>query len=85
MKPWQQVSADQRKARLAQIKGILFDHGLQDTLKAFIDALEKLNAVRGKSIEGLCVLESIKGALAGYLRRYEPEDEEQKKIVEGKD
>ena len=81
MKPWEQVSFDQRKARLAQIEGILFDHGLQDTLQAFIDALEKLGEVRGKSIAGLCVLECIKGALAGYLRRYEPEyEEEQKKL-----
>jgi hypothetical protein len=75
-------SNDQRKIRLAQIEGILFDYGLQSTLKSFIVALENLMKVRGKSIEALCVLECMKGALAGYLRRYEPEyEEEQKKLL----
>lgn len=75
MEPRQQVSANQRKVRLAQIEAILSNHGLESTLQSFIEALEKLMKVRGKSVSEIFVLEGLKGVLSGYLRRYEPEDE----------
>jgi hypothetical protein len=64
-----------RDERLSLIGDILWDCGLQDTLACLIRGLDSLMARRGKSIEALCVLEGLKGLLAGYLRRYEPEEE----------
>ena len=66
-----------RNERLDLIGYVLMDHGLQDTLKSFIKGMTTLMKKRGKSIEGLCVLEGLKGLLSGYLRRYEPEDDEE--------
>lgn len=57
----------------AQIKmdEILFGNGLQITLTTLISSLTKMVARRGHSIEGVMVLEVLKGALKGYLGRYE--------------
>lgn len=58
-----------------KMEAILNENGLQITLKVFIDSLEKLMEKRGKTVAGLLILETLKGLHAGYLRRYEPEDE----------
>lgn len=50
---------------------ILFGNGLQTTLVALISSLTAMIKKRGHSIEGVMVLEVLKGALKGYLGRYE--------------
>lgn len=50
---------------------ILFGHGLQTTLTTLIFSLRKMIDKRGHSIEGVMVLEGLKGLLKGYLSRYE--------------
>ena len=60
---------------LPHMENILNENGLQVTLSILIISLEKLIKKRGKSIEGLFVLEALKGIYTGYLRRNE-EDEE---------
>lgn len=55
----------------SKMDDILFGYGLQTTLTTFISSLTKMIAQRGHSIEGVLVLEVIKGTLKGYLGRYE--------------
>ena len=50
---------------------ILFGNGLQITLTTLIKSLTKMVGARGHSIEGVMVLEGLKGLLRGYLGRYE--------------
>lgn len=61
-----------------KMEAILNENGLQITLKILIDSLQKLIDKRGKSIEGVLILEALKGLHAGYLRRYEIKDKENK-------
>jgi hypothetical protein len=56
-----------------KMEALLYENGLQVTLKIFIDALDKLIKERGNpNIVGKIVLESLKGIHAGYCRRNEP-------------
>lgn len=59
-----------------KMEAILNENGLQITLKILIDSLQKLIDKRGKSIEGVLILEALKGLHAGYLRRYEVKEEQ---------
>lgn len=58
---------------VAQVKmdEILFGNGLQITLTTLISSLTKMIDKRGHSVEGVMVLEGLKGLLKGYLGRYE--------------
>lgn len=56
-----------------KMEAILYENGLQVTLKIFIDSLEKMISERGNpNIVGKMVLETLKGVHAGYCRRNEP-------------
>jgi hypothetical protein len=59
----------------AQIKmdDILFGYGLQITLVTLIKSLKKMTEKRGFAVYTVMVEESIRGALKGYLRRYDDE------------
>lgn len=61
---------------LPKMQAILDENGLQITLKVLIDSLDNLIKKRGKSVEGLLVLETLKGIHAGYCRRNEEDEEE---------
>lgn len=51
-------------------------NGLQITLTTLTAALDKLMNKRNcKDSEGLLILETLKGLLNGYKRRYESEDD----------
>ena len=66
------------KEELAQPKmqEFLEDNGLQITLKTLIVSLEKLIEKRGKDHLNLMVLEGIRGLYKGYMRRHEPNEDE---------
>lgn len=55
---------------------LLFQHGIQTTLGALIQALKELMKARGYSTEGVMVVEGLKEILNGYLRRYEEYEQE---------
>ena len=59
-----------------KMEAILNENGLQITLKILIDALQKLIDKRGKSVAGLIILETLRGLHAGYLKRYDVEEEQ---------
>ena len=63
----------------AKMSAILFGYGLQTTLKTLINALTEMIGLRGHSIEGVMILESLKGLMRGYCSRYE----DQHKIIKG--
>lgn len=62
---------------LPKMEAILEGYGLQVTLKIFVDSLQNLIKRRGKSIEALLIMETIKGLHAGYLRRHEEADDDE--------
>ena len=62
---------------LPKMANILNNNGLQITLSTLIKSLEMMIQKRGPSIEGCLILETLKGLLAGYKRRYEEEDSKQ--------
>ena len=57
-----------------KMEAILFENGLQITLKTLIDALQKMIDQRGKDELNLMVIEGLRGLYNGYMRRYELED-----------
>jgi hypothetical protein len=59
---------------LTRMRELLHQYGLQTTLKVLGTALDDLIKVRGKSSDGLVVLEVIKGLHTGYCRRHEEEE-----------
>lgn len=59
----------------SQMSAILFKYGLQTTLKTLIFSLTEMVGQRGHSVEGVMVLESLKGILRGYCGRYEDQHE----------
>lgn len=61
---------------LPKMEALLEKNGLQITLKVLIDSLENQIEKRGKSSEGLLILETLKGIHAGYCRRNEEEEDE---------
>lgn len=50
---------------------ILQEYGLTITLRSLIVALEEVLDKRGASVEGLLILEALRGLLNGYNRRYD--------------
>jgi hypothetical protein len=58
-----------------KMKAILDENGLQITLKTLIDSLQNLIDERGKTLESVIILETLRGLHAGYLRRYEVKDD----------
>jgi len=57
-----------------KMEEILFEYGLQISLKTLADSLQKMIDIRGPSVEGLMILEGLKGLHAGYIRRHEEEE-----------
>lgn len=62
---------------LPKMEHILENYGLQITLKTLADSLKNLIKKRGRSIEALLILETIKGIHAGYLRRHEEDNDDE--------
>ena len=50
---------------------LLAENGLQICLKTLINALDERFNQKGTNIEGVMVLEGLKGLHKGYLRRYD--------------
>jgi len=59
-----------------KMESLLFDNGLQITLKTLIDAMETMEQTRGKTMQSMMVLEGLRGLYHGYVRRYELDDVE---------
>lgn len=59
---------------LPKMAEILNNNGLQITLSTLVKSLEMMIDKRGPSIEGLLILEALKGLLTGYKRRHEEEE-----------
>ena len=58
-----------------KMEEILFNNGLQVTLKVLIDSLQKMIDERGGSAISFLILESLRGIHKGYLRRYDSDKE----------
>lgn len=52
---------------------LLQSYGLQICLKTLADSLEEVMAKRGVTLQGVLILEVLRGIHAGYLRRYDTE------------
>jgi hypothetical protein len=55
---------------------MLEEYGLQLTLSTLVDALEALIKKRGKDHLNLMVLEGVRGLYKGYMRRHEPNEDD---------
>lgn len=67
-----------------KMKEILFENGLQVTLKILIDSLDLWLEQRGPNVFGCQIVESLRGIHAGYLRRHEEEEADENALYEAR-